>query len=394
VITLGDATLLIVENDLAFARVLLDTARERGFKGLVSTHGAGALTLAREFNPTAMTLDIFLPDMEGWRVLDRLKHDMTTRHIPVCVISTDDSRARALASGALGFVGKPIQSKDLLDRALGKVYETVRRQTKSLLVAMPAGVVQMRVMALLEAPDLEIVSADDAAGALRVLAERRVDCLLLDPALDLDPASVADVVAKHGSLGQLPVLLYADGGAPSAGSDWAVAKDDCLVREVRSRERLVDQVAFYLHRPMSRLSPEQHRTLTELHESDKVVTGRKVLVVDDDVRNIFALATVLEEHGMIVVPADNGRAALDILGTDREVDAVLMDIMMPEMDGMTTIREARKLPGCHDLPIIAVTAKAMKGDREKCIEAGAWDYLSKPVDPGHMMSVLRAWLHR
>ena len=153
-------------------------------------------------------------------------------------------------------------------------------------------------------------------------------------------------------------------------------------------------MAFYLHRPLSQLSPEQHRTLTELHESDKVVSGRKVLVVDDDVRNIFALASVLEEHGMTVVPADNGRAALDILAKERDVDAVLMDIMMPEMDGMTTIRAARNLPGCHDLPIIAVTAKAMKGDREKCIEAGAWDYLSKPVDPGHMMSVLRAWLHR
>jgi HAMP domain-containing protein/signal transduction histidine kinase/CheY-like chemotaxis protein len=393
IIKVGDPTLLIVENDLGFARVLLDAARERGFKGLVSTHGAGALTLAREYDPAAITLDIFLPDMEGWRVLDRLKHDVTTRHIPVVVISTDDSRERALASGALGFVGKPMQSKDVLDAALETLYQTVQRPTKSLLLAMAPNGIRADLTALIDGPDLQITTVDDGAAALQMLGERRVDCLLLDPELALDPSALSDVLASQQLLGQLPVLVYADGGGP-VSEQWTTPRDEFLVREVRSVDRLIDQVAFYLHRPMSRLPPEQHRTLMELHQSDKVLTGRKVLVVDDDVRNIFALATVLEEHGMTVVPADNGRAALDILARERDVDAVLMDIMMPEMDGMTTIREARKLPGCRDLPIIAVTAKAMKGDREKCIESGAWDYLSKPVDPGHMMSVLRAWLHR
>ncbi|MGH8624878.1 MAG: response regulator, partial [Gammaproteobacteria bacterium] len=210
----------------------------------------------------------------------------------------------------------------------------------------------------------------------------------------VDPAQLVQAIEGRFLLGQLPVILYSDGKKPRDESAWKSVKDTLVVRYVRSDDRLVDQAAFFLHRSIARLPEAQRRTLEELHQSDKIMVGKQVLIVDDDMRNIFALASVLEEHGMRIVSADNGRDALQILGEQRDIDIVLMDIMMPEMDGIATMQAARQIPACRDLPIIAVTAKAMKGDREKCIEAGAWDYLSKPVDTGHMLSVVRAWLHQ
>ena len=390
----GDTLLLIVENDLGFARFLLDAAREKGFKGLVTSLGTGALALAREHQPDAITLDIFLPDMEGWRVLDRLKHDLGTRHIPVCVISTDDSRERALSAGALGFIAKPIQSKDVLDQGLDCLYETVKRPAKSVLVVAPVSKQRERLIKLIDGEDLQITAVADAEAALEMLKERRIDCLLLDSRTPVDPAQLVQAIEGRFLLGQLPVILYSDGKKPRDESAWKSAKDTLVVRYARSADRLVDQAAFFLHRSIARLPETQRRMLEELHQSDKIMVGKQVLIVDDDMRNIFALATVLEEHGMRIVSADNGRDALQILGEQRDIDIVLMDIMMPEMDGIATMQAARKIPACRDLPIIAVTAKAMKGDREKCIEAGAWDYLSKPVDTGHMLSVVRAWLHQ
>ncbi|MGH8568679.1 MAG: response regulator, partial [Gammaproteobacteria bacterium] len=390
----GDTLLLIVENDLGFARFLLDTAREKGFKGLVTSLGAGALALAREHQPDAITLDIFLPDMEGWRVLDRLKHDLGTRHIPVCVISTDDSRERALSSGALGFIAKPIQSKDVLDQGLECLYDTVKRPAKSVLVVASASKRRERLITLINGEDLQITAVADAEAALGMLKERPIDCLLLDSRTPVDPAQLVQAIEGRFLLGQLPVIIYSDGKKPRDESAWKSVKDTLVVRYVRSDDRLVDQAAFFLHRSIARLPEAQRRTLEELHQSDKIMVGKQVLIVDDDMRNIFALATVLEEHGMRIVSADNGRDALQILGKQRDIDIVLMDIMMPEMDGIATMQAARQIPACRDLPIIAVTAKAMKGDREKCIEAGAWDYLSKPVDTGHMLSVVRAWLHQ
>jgi signal transduction histidine kinase/DNA-binding response OmpR family regulator/HAMP domain-containing protein len=392
----GDKVLLIVENDLGFARFLLDTARERGFKGLVTSLGATALSLSREYKPDAVTLDIYLPDIDGWRVLDRLKNDVATRHIPVCVISTDESRDRALASGALAFLAKPIQSRDMLDGLLDHVGDYIGRSMKSLLVVEPETDRRARIVACVGADDVQVTAVPDSAAALQMLKERRVDCLVLGrdtPGLAEGLEAVA--VAVEPAVSRMPVIVFGDGAVMhDEDGAWKRLGELCTVRRVHSPERLLDLTTFFLHRTIGKLPDAKRQMLLDLHESDKVLAGKKVLIVDDDMRNIFALSTVLEEHDMRIVSADNGRDAIRILQEQSDVDIVLMDIMMPEMDGMETMREVRKVPRLKHLPIVAVTAKAMKGDREKCIEAGAWDYLSKPVDTEQMLACLRAWLHR
>ncbi|HEY7313782.1 MAG TPA: response regulator, partial [Gemmataceae bacterium] len=394
----GDRVVLIVENDLSFARLLLDTAREKGFKGLVTSLGAAALDMAREHKPHAMTLDIFLPDIEGWRVLDRLKNDVLTRHIPVCVISTDDACERALQSGVLGFVSKPIQTKEMVDELFDDLNAFLGRERRGLLIVEPDAARRERILECVSGSDIDALAVADGAAAVRALSERPIDCLVITPETPaLAPAALAEQVPHRPGVSRLPVIVYAEGERGDREGDdggWKLFRDVLPVRRVYSPERLLDQAAYFLHQDLSRLTEEQRRLLINLHTSDRVLAGKKVLLVDDDMRNIFALSTVLEEHDMAIVSADNGRDAIKILQQQPDIDIVLMDIMMPEMDGIDTMREIRKIECLRALPIIAVTAKAMKGDREKCIEAGAWDYLSKPVDTEQMLSVLRAWLHR
>jgi signal transduction histidine kinase/DNA-binding response OmpR family regulator len=392
----GDRVLLIVENDLGFARFLLDSAHEKGFKGLVTSLGAAALAMAREFKPSAMTLDIFLPDIEGWRVLERLKNDPLTRHIPVCVISTDDARERALSSGALAFVAKPIKTKETVDALLDSLGDFLSRNVRNLLVVEPDPARRERMLPWIDAPDVQVTAVPDGRSALDVLRQRRIDCVVMDPNLpDLSPAALAKEMPQDSPLSRLPLIVYGDGNVVhDEDGGWKSLGEVCTVRRVHSPERLLDQTSFFLHRRLADLPAEKRQALEELNRSDRVLPNKKVLIVDDDMRNIFALSSVLEEHDMIIVSADNGRDAIRILQTQPDIDIVLMDIMMPEMDGIDTMREIRKIPQLKSLPIIAVTAKAMKGDRERCIEAGAWDYLSKPVDTEQMLAVLRAWLHR
>jgi CheY-like chemotaxis protein len=392
----GHRVILIVENDLGFARFVLDSAREKGFKGLVTSLGAAALAMAREYKPDALTLDIYLPDIDGWRVLERLKNDVLTRHIPVCVVSTDDARERALNSGALTFVPKPIKTKETLDQLLVQLKVYIDRKQKSLLLVEPDPVRRDRIMECVGADDIQITTVPDGRSALQMLRERQIDCMVLNPQLaDLEPSAFAESLLHEPSGGSLPVIVYGDGGlGHDEDGGWRRLAESCVLRRVHSSERLLDQAIFFLHHDLAKLSPSKRQLLENLHSSRNVLPGKKVLIVDDDMRNIFALSSILEEHDMMVVSADNGRDAIKILQNEPDIDVVLMDIMMPEMDGIETIREIRKLPLLNDLPIIAVTAKAMKGDREKCIEAGAWDYLSKPVDAEQMLAVLRAWLHR
>jgi signal transduction histidine kinase/DNA-binding response OmpR family regulator/HAMP domain-containing protein len=390
-----DRVLLIVENDLGFARFLLDAARAKGFKGLVTSLGAAALALTREHKPDAITLDIFLPDIDGWRVLQRLKNDVGTRHVPVCVVSTDEARERALASGALAFVAKPIPNRDLLDGMLDYLADFIGRKMKSLLVVEPDPERRNRILACVDAEDVQLTGVADGPSALQMLQERRLDCMVLgSAAADLVDGLAGAVAGGEPALGRLPVIVYGDGETVGDDPAWRRLGGVCTVRRAQSPERLLDLTAFFLHRSPAKLPEGKRQLLLELHQSDKVLAGKKVLIVDDDMRNIFALSAVLEEHDMVIASADNGRDAIAILQKDPGIDVVLMDIMMPEMDGMETMREIRKIGRLKNLPIVAVTAKAMKGDREKCIEAGAWDYLSKPVDSEQMLAVLRAWLHR
>ncbi len=393
----GDKVLLIVENDLGFARLLLDSARERGFKGLVTSLGAAALTMAREYGPHALTLDILLPDIEGWRVMERLKNDAATRHIPICVISTEEARERALTSGARSFLAKPIPNKETLDEQLDELVEFVNRQKRRLLVVEPNPARRERIMQLWADSDIDVLTTSDGGDVPRLIQEQPIDCLIVD--------AEAAVRQRLSSVRRpLPVIVYAESTSPTeprpsgdgrAESGWRTADGEILpVRRVHSPERLLDQATFFLHQDLSKLPDSQRRLLADLHNRDRVLAGKKVLIVDDDMRNIFALSSVLEEHNMAILSADNGRDAIRILQQQHDIDIVLMDIMMPELDGIDTMREIRKIPRLKSLPIIAVTAKAMKGDREKCIEAGAWDYLSKPVDSEQMLAVLRAWLHR
>jgi CheY-like chemotaxis protein len=387
--------LLIVENDLAFARLLLESARGKGFKGLVTTLASGALALTRDFEPDAVTLDLYLPDMNGWRVLNRLKNHLSTRHIPVCVISTDEARGQALEAGAAGFIAKPLQSKGLLDDSLEGLHRFVIRPARHLLILMTDSVQRQEIIELLSGNDVKIFAVDNAAAASDILHDKPIDCLVFGPgAPTLDPKACEPLLNDGGTgLRQPAVVFYSPDRAATCYEEFRQRyKDRLTLREAPSRERLLEQTVFFLHRNIESLSDKARHELESLRESQHVLADRKVLIVDDDMRNIFALATVLDEQGMIVISADNGREAIQHVLQDPCIDLVLMDIMMPEMDGITTIQEIRKIPERHELPIIAVTAKAMKGDREKCIAAGAWDYLSKPVNTQDLLAALRAWL--
>jgi CheY-like chemotaxis protein len=313
----------------------------------------------------------------------------------VAVISTDESRERALSSGAFQFLAKPIQRKEELDALLDRLATLVERTERGLLVVSADHGRRDELCTYLRAEDLTIYSAGDYRAAAEMLAGHPVDCVVLDSTMPA-PASGApdersDIVA---SLAERPVVLYTDGGDMPTEA-WSGFVRRGVVREARSPVRVLDYASFFLHRAPGRM-PDSHRdALAQLYEADDVLKGRNVMVVDDDMRNIFALTSLLEDRGMNVVSHDNGPDAIDFLKQRPDgVDVVLMDIMMPEMDGIDTIREIRRIPGCRDVPIIAVTAKAMKGDREKCMEAGAWDYLAKPVDNDLMVGTLRAWLRR
>jgi HAMP domain-containing protein/signal transduction histidine kinase/CheY-like chemotaxis protein len=393
----GDPVLLIVENDLPFARVLLEVAREKGFKGLVTSLGAAALAMAREYKPQALTLDLCLPDIDGWRVLERLKTDTQTRHIPVCVISTEEEGSdRALRVGALDFVSKPIQTRDTLERVVGTLKEYLACAEKQLLVVERDPTRRENLKDLLGGDEIHVAAVDGGREALRVLRERHVDCLVLGRRLpDMTPAALAEEMEQLPAARHLPVIVYGEGQlSPEEEDGLKRLADGFTFREAHSPERLLDQAAFFLHLPLAKLPPAKQAMLERLHQTDKVLAGKRVLIVDDDIRNIFALSSVLEWHNMLIYSAETGRDAIAQLQSQPDIDIVLMDIMMPEMDGYETIRAIRQLPHFRGLPIIAVTAKAMKGDREKCIEAGAWDYLSKPVDAEQMLAVLRSWLYR
>jgi HAMP domain-containing protein/CheY-like chemotaxis protein/signal transduction histidine kinase len=390
-----DATLLIVEDDPHYARILVDLAHDKGLKVLVAMRGADALALARQFRPSAVSLDVFLPDMLGWTVLSQLKHDPDTRHIPVQIVTLDEDRHHGLARGAFSFISKPSTTEGL-NEAITRIKAYASPRRKRLLVVEDNAAEQMSIRELLGHDDLDIVMADTGAAALAALAEQPCDCVVLDLRLpDMSGFEILARISQDRALSDMPVVVFT-GRELSADEDAQlhVLARSVVVKGVESPERLLDETSLFLHRVVSDLPAEKQRMLERLHRSDDDLVGKSVLVVDDDVRNIFALSSVLERRGMQVLTASTGNEAATLLESTPGVSIVLMDIMMPEMDGYQTMRKIRANPGLRRLPIVALTAKAMKGDREKCFEAGASDYLAKPVNTEQLLSALRMWLHR
>ena len=391
----GDAILLIVEDDPHYARVLCDLSRDNGFKVLCAMTGTEALSLAREFRPTAISLDVLLPDMLGWTVLNHLKQDPRTRHIPVQMLTLDEDRHHGLSRGAFAFVTKPTSTEEL-NAALNRIREYSQPRRKRLLVVEDNPAEQLSTRELLWHEDIDIDVVDSGASALEALGHAAYDCIVLDLRLpDMTGFEVLEQLRDNSKLRDLPVVVF-------TGRDLTAEEDaqlhtlarSVVVKDVESPERLLDETALFLHRVVAELPKEKQQMLDRLHQSDEALSGRKVLVVDDDVRNIFALSSVLERRGMTVLSAGTGREAIETIESTPDLAIVLMDIMMPEMDGYETMQVIRQNPSLRRLPIIALTAKAMKGDRERCLEAGASEYLAKPVNTEQLLSALRMWLHR
>ena len=391
----GDRVLLIAEDDPNFAQILLDLARERGFKGVVAQSADRALAAAREYQPTAVTLDLRLPDADGWTILDRLKHDPSTRHIPVHIISVEENWQRGLRLGAIDFMTKPA-TKESLSQALTTLHDFVDRPVKRLLVVEDDEAQQQSIAELIGDGDVITTAVTTGADALEVLQRESFDCMVLDLGLpDMTGFQLITRVKGEIGLRKLPTIVYT-GKQLSKREEAELRRmaESVVIKDAQSPERLLDETALFLHRVTARLPEAKQRMLEQLHRTDPTLTGRKALVVDDDVRNIFALTTFLERSEMKVIYAESGRDGIARLQDTPDIDVVLMDVMMPEMDGYETVRAIREMARFRNLPIIAVTAKAMKGDREKCIEAGASDYIAKPVDMDQLLSLLRVWLYR
>jgi len=390
-----DMLLLVVEDDPHYARILMDLAHEEGFKVIIASRGEEALDLAEEYMPVAVSLDIFLPDMLGWTVMSQLKKNAKTRHIPVQIVTLDEDKQHALARGAFSFVPKPTSAEGVRI-ALSKIKAYVQPRRKRLLVVEDNPAEQLSISALLDHNDIEILSVDTGAAALETLRDVSADCVVLDLRLpDISGFELLERMSADPAMSDVPVIVFTgrELTAQEEAELHAVARS-IVVKGVESPERLLDETALFLHRNVTDLPREKQLMLEKLTSSDEDLVGKTVLLVDDDARNIFALSSALERRGMRVLTATTGMEAIELVHSTPELAIVLMDIMMPVMDGYQTISRIREEPDFRRLPIIALTAKAMKGDREKCLEAGASDYLAKPVNTEQLLSALRMWLHR
>ncbi len=390
----GDPSVLIVEDDDRFAKTVLELAREKNFKGIVTHRGDSALSLARDYLPSAILLDIDLPDIDGFTVLDRLKRDPSTRHIPVHVVSALRERERALRQGAISFLNKPVE-REVLDEEFNRIQKFLVGGKRSLLVVEDDMAQRELIVNLIGDSDLNMVTVDTGQAAMEALDAQHFDCMVLDLTLpDISGFELLDQIGKKEQLRDLPIVIYtAQELSRKEVTKLKKYAKTIVIKDARSPERLLDETALFLHRSHASLPELQRKMLEEIHALDGGLAGRKVLIVDDDLRNIFALSSLLERQQMQVLFAENGRDGIEVLEKDPTIEIVLMDIMMPEMDGYDTMRAIRRIPKFKSLPIITLTAKAMKGDRDKCIAAGASDYITKPVDVAQLLSLMRVWLH-
>ncbi len=394
-------SILVVEDDEAFARILYDLAHDLDFLCLISQTAEDALSTAQQYSPSAIVLDVGLPDHSGLSVLDRLKRDARTRHIPVHVVSASDYAHAALSLGAVGYMLKPVKREELVD-AFRKFETRLSTKVRRVLIVEDDEVQRDAVCKLLHSQDVECVSVGTAAECLEKLKSQTFDCMVLDLTLpDASGYSLLETLSQEDAYSFPPVIVY-------TGHDLTYDDEQRLrrysksiiIKGAKSPERLLDEVTLFLHQVVSDLSPEQQKMLRKAKNRDAVLEGRRILVVEDDVRNVYAVTNIFEPLGAVIQIARNGREALDILeqaqagGADTAVDLVLMDVMMPEMDGLTATREIRKRAEWKRLPVIMLTAKAMKDDQEKCLDAGANDYMAKPLDVEKLISLVRVWMPR
>ena len=390
----GDRVLLMIEDDEAFGRALLAMARESGFSGIVTPTGTLGLEMARVTRPDAITLDLRLPDMDGWVVLDQLKRDPQTRHIPIHIISGADEERRSLESGAIAFLQKPAE-KDAVQMALGRIQAFLERRVSRLLVVEDDEVQRNSIVELIGNGDVISHPVDSGEAALAALDAQAFDCVVLDLRLPgMSGFELMKAIRDRPGCRRMPIIVYTGKELTrEEEAELRTLSESIIVKDVRSPERLLDETALFLHRVEANLPDPKRGMLRRLPETDPALSGKTVLLVDDDSRHLFAITTILEQHEMKVIYAENGQEALDKLEARPDVDIVLMDIMMPEMDGYEATRRLRAQPRFARLPVIALTAKAMKGDREKCIDAGASDYITKPIDSNQLVSLLRVWLY-
>lgn len=399
-LTGNQRVILVVEDDEVFARVVFDLAHEYGFQCLIATTAEEALAVAIQHRPSAVVLDVGLPDHSGLSVLDRLKHDSRTRHIPVHVVSGHDYTETALALGAVGYMLKPVK-REKLAQALGQLEARLDQRLRRVLIVEDDPVQLDSMRKLLGAHDVETLGVQSVGECLQLLKDSTFDCMVLDLSLpDASGYSLLETLSREDGYAFPPVIVY-------TGRDLSIDEEhqlrkyskSIIIKGAKSPERLLDEVTLFLHQVVSELPPERQRMLAKARSRDAALEERRILVVEDDVRNVFALTSILEPRGAKVQIARNGREALTALEQSlgdpaRAIDLVLMDIMMPEMDGITAIREIRKEAKWRKLPIIALTAKAMKNDQEDCLSAGANDYLAKPLDVEKLLSLVRVWMPR
>ena len=392
--------LMVIEDDESFATILRDLAREMSFQALVASTAEEAVALAKQYMPSAILLDVGLPDQSGLSVLDRLKRDVQTRHIPIHIVSGADHTETAFALGAVGYMIKPVKREQLVE-ALQKLEAKLTQRMHRVLIVEDNEAQREAVAKLLTSRDVETVTAGTAAECLERLKEQTFDCMVLDLSLpDASGYSLLETLSQSSAYAFPPVIVYT-GRELSADDEQRLRRysKSIIIKGAKSPERLLDEVALFLHQVVSELPAEQQKMIRKARNRDALLEGRRILVVEDDVRNVYALTNIFEPLGAVVEIARNGREALDILertakAPDHAVDLVLMDVMMPVMDGLTATREIRRNPLWKKLPIITLTAKAMPDDQQRCIEAGANDYMAKPLDVEKLLSLVRVWMPR
>lgn len=389
-----DDIVLIIEDDPNFAKILISLCNQKGFKCIATVSGEEGIEFMNTYKPKAVLLDINLPGIDGWEVLERLKSNAGTRHIPVHIISADEKNIDALNKGAIGYLTKPVD-KQSINKALDDLSGFIKKNVKDLLLVEDDEVLRKNIRNLLGSKDINIIEAFSGSGVMEVLKSNNVDCMVLDLGLpDMTGFELLKNLEK-GNIKIPPVIIYTGKEiTKEENNELQKYTNSIIIKGVKSEERLLDETSLFLHRVVDKMPQKQKKMLTSLYDRDMMFKDKKILLVDDDMRNVFALTQLFEKSHMKVLMADNGRKAIEMLEENQDTDLVLMDIMMPVMDGYEATRKIRKQSKYKNLPIIALTAKAMKDDREKCIQAGANDYLSKPVEVEKLLNLMRVWLYQ